>query len=198
MSRLTLRTRSSLISIFLVSVLIVTVMTSYLLPTHAQPVHPGFNHFLSTHYDDDGQYDDNSPDSLTAAAAQELYSDRAYPQNNVTYAQTMGSYQAFLSLSQHRFAFASQGQSWQSIGPRTGNVPGPVTYTGRTTVVSGRVTAIAISNPCTPALCRVWLGAAGGGIWRTDNGLAPKPDWRSSNTGLASNAIGSIAIDPKD
>src|SRR2546430_12380342 len=98
MSRLTLRTRSSLISIFLVSVLIVTVMTSYLLPTHAQPVHPGFNHFLSTQYEGDGQYDDNS--SLTAAE-QELYSDRAYPQTNVTYAQTMGSYQAFLSLSQH-------------------------------------------------------------------------------------------------
>src|SRR5439155_10136790 len=101
MSRLTLRTRSSLISIFLVSVLVVTVMTSYLLPTHARPVHPGFNHFLSTNYNGDGQYDDNSPNPGTGAA--ELYSDRAYPQSNVTYAQTIGAYQAYLSLSKRGF-----------------------------------------------------------------------------------------------
>lgn len=197
MSRLTPRTRSSLISIFLVSVLVVTVMTSYLLPTHARPVHPGFNHFLSTQYDGDGQYDDNSH-----SGAAELYSDRAYPQANVSYTQTIGSYQAYLSLSKHGFATAhsasTSSSSWQFIGHRTGNVPGPVTYTGRATVASGRITAIAVSDPCDTNLCRVWVGAAGGGIWRTDHGLANTPDWRSSNTGLASNAIGSIFIDPND
>ncbi|GAC1614029.1 MAG: exo-alpha-sialidase [Ktedonobacteraceae bacterium] len=203
MSRLTLKNRNTLISIFLVSVLIVTAMTSYLLPTHARPVHPGFNHFLSTQYNGDGQYDDNSPGGLTAAGpAQELYSDRAYPQQNVTYTQTLASYKAFLSLSKHNFATqhssTMQGQSWRFIGPKTPNVPGVVTYTGRTTTVSGRVTAIAVSRSCEVDICRVWVGAAGGGVWRTDNGLAPQPDWHSSNSGLASNAIGSIIIDPTD
>src|SRR5437667_11706114 len=65
MSHLGVRTRYTIISTFLISVLIITVTTSYLLQisqhAHAQPVQPMFNHFLSTHYDDDGQYDDNNP-----------------------------------------------------------------------------------------------------------------------------------------
>ena len=44
----------------------------------------------------------------------------------------------------------------------------------------------------------MWVGAAGGGIWETDNALAPVPNWRASSNGLASNAIGSIALDPND
>ena len=199
MSRLTVRTRYTIISTFLISMLIITVTTSYLLQipqhAHAQPVQPGFNHFLSTHYNDDGQYDDNSG-PLLSGPEQELYDDRAYPQDFVSYNQAIGAYNAFQSVSwQPR---VTQGQSWRLIGPRTGNTPAPVTYSGRATTVSGRVTAIAVSNSCGQNVCRVWVGAAGGGIWTTDNGLAAVPTWRSSSSGLASNAIGSIVLDPND
>ncbi len=188
-------------SAFLICVLIITVITSYLLPksqhAHANPVQAMFNHFLSTHYNDDGQYDDNSPPgSLVSGPAQEQYDNRAYPYSAVGYNQVIGAYNAFMTVSRH--PWATQGQYWQLVGPRTGNVPGPVTYTGRDTTVSGRVTAIAVSNSCTQDLCRIWVGAAGGGIWETDNGLAQKPDWHSSSKGLASNAIGSIVLDPND
>src|SRR5712691_8225120 len=108
MSRLTLRTRYTIISsTFLISVLIITGIISYLLPAprhayaqFARPVQPAFNHFLSTHYNDDGQYDDNSgPGSFISGAAQEQYDDRAYPNSTISYNQTIGAYNAFKFVS---------------------------------------------------------------------------------------------------
>src|SRR5712691_7636208 len=200
MSHLNVRTRYTIISTFLIFVLIITVTTSYLLQipqhAHARPVQTGFNHFLSTHYNNDGQYDDNNPTPLLSGPEQQLYDDRAYPQHFVSYDQTIGAYNAFQSLSRH--PFVTQGQSWQLIGPRTGNTPAPFTYSGRGTTVSGRVTAIAVASSCDQSTCRVWIGAAGGGVWTTNNGLAPVPTWHSSSSGLASNTIGSIILDPND
>jgi hypothetical protein len=42
------------------------------------------------------------------------------------------------------------------------------------------------------------LGAAGGGVWSTQNALASQPSWVSSSDGLTSNAIGSLLVDPTD
>ena len=36
----------------------------------------------------------------------------------------------------------------------------------------GRTTSIAISPTCKPGNCLLWLGVAGGGVWRTKNALA--------------------------
>src|SRR2546430_15800114 len=108
----------------------------------------------------------------------------------------MGAYMLFEAASWQ--PGVTQEQSCRFIAPRTDNPPAPVTYSGRATTVSGRVTAIAVSNSCGQNVCRVWVGAAGGGIWTTDNGLAAVPTWHSSSSGLASNAIGSIALDPND
>jgi hypothetical protein len=44
----------------------------------------------------------------------------------------------------------------------------------------------------------MWVGAAGGGIFRTANALAATVDWTPSSTGLTSNAIGSLQSDPTD
>ncbi len=192
------RLKSRYVFALLIAVLIVTLITGYALPlpwrVHAQPVQSGFNHFLSTHSDDDGQYDDNDPTGSNAFEAQQ-YAALAYPATSVSYDQTMRAYQAYLALSRRKSA---SGHSWNLVGPVVGNVPTQVTYTGATTTASGRVTAIAISSTCDETLCRVWVGAAGGGIWETDNGLAATPTWHSSSSGLASNAIGSIVIDPDD
>lgn len=202
MSRLTPKARYAIISsTLLVCVLIITGIISYGLPTarnaHAQPVQRLFNHFLATHYDADSQYDDNSgPGSLISGPAQEQYYDRAYPRSAISYTQTIGAYHAFQSVL--RQPMVSQGQSWHLVGPTTGTDPGIVTYTGRATVASGRVTAIVVAPNCDQNLCRVWVAAAGGGIWETDNGLAPVPSWHASSSGLASNAIGSLVLDPTD
>src|SRR5215472_16771688 len=202
MSRLTTRTRYTLISTSLTFVLILMVISGYLLQApqrvHAQPVQRMFNHFLSTHYDDDGQFDDNGSASLTASLAQEQYDDRAYPYAAIDYNQAINAYKAFQSVTLHLSPTALRGHAWHLVGPITGNVPKQVTYTGSTTTASGRVTAIAVSDTCNQDTCRVWVGAAGGGVWMTTNGLAPMPQWQPASTGIASNAIGSIAIDPND
>ncbi len=187
------KTYAALFGIFLSLVLITTVV----LRTFAEPVQTYYNHFLSTHYNDDGQYDDNvPPGGLSANLAQEQYSDQAYPNAYVGYNQVMQAYNAYLALS--RQPSAAVGSSWHLLGPMTGNVSPLVTYTGRATTASGRVTALVVSPNCSDALCRVWVGAAGGGVWESDNGLSPVPIWQSSSSGLASNAIGSIALDPND
>ncbi len=193
--------RPYILSLFIFFVLIMTVLTTYLLPAHAFPVQPHFNHFLSTNYEGDGQYDDNNPipgsGTLSANLAQEQSGNLAYPYTSVSYAQTINAYNAYQSLTRkHQWALADH--AWHLIGPITGNVPTQVTYTGSSTTASGRVTAIVVGSPCDQNLCRVWVGAAGGGVWEADNGLAAKPTWHSSSQGLASNAIGSIVIDPND
>ena len=189
-----------IMSLFIISVLIVTVITTYLLPAHALPVQPHFNHFLSTNYEGDGQYDDNNPTpgsgAISANLAQEQSGNLAYPYTSVSYAQTLNAYNSYQSLTRKHKALADH--AWHLIGPVTGNVPTQVTYTGSATTASGRVTAIVVGSPCNQNLCRVWLGAAGGGVWEADNGLATTPTWHSSSQGLASNAIGSIVIDPND
>jgi hypothetical protein len=174
----------------------------------ALPVQSHYNHFLSTHAGQDDAYSDSDPGnpsngvSGANGASQEAYDNAAYPATSVGYAQTINaanSYQSVLNrqaaLNTHALAAS---QSWQQIGPIQDAVAPQVTYTGRATTNSGRVTAIVVANDCTVAFCRVWVGAAGGGIWATTNGLATTPTWYSSSNGLASNAIGSITIDPTD
>ena len=199
MFRFTMKTRATFMSLLLLFVLVLTVISTYLLPAHALPVQLHFNHFLSTNYNGDGQYDDNNPTPgvLSANLTQEQNGNAAYPYTAVSYDQTIGAYNAYSSLSaKHRYGL--DDHAWHLMGPTTGNVPTQVTYTGSASTASGRVTAIAIGSPCDVTLCRIWVGAAGGGVWEADNGLATQPDWHSSSDGLASNAIGSIVIDPND
>src|SRR2546428_7288457 len=91
---------------------------------------------------------------------------------------------------------------WVESGPS--GVPASATVAGESTgssvgtTYSGRTTAIAISPSCTAGTCPVLIGAAGGGVWATSNGLASSVSWHSSNTGIPSNAIGSIAFDPSN
>jgi hypothetical protein len=44
----------------------------------------------------------------------------------------------------------------------------------------------------------MWVGAAGGGVWYTPDALAATPAWQPLDTGITSNAIGSLAVDPND
>ncbi len=192
MSRFSLKTRFAIISGIVLIAVVAQLAIAY-----ARPVQPHFNHFLSSHFDDGG-FDDNlnnGPDAL----AQQQYDDRAYPHTSISYDQSIGAYSAFQAVAAKPMLSPNLAtKSWQLVGPTTGNVPPSSTYTGRSTFASGRVTAIAVADSCNQNLCRVWVGAAGGGIWTATNGLAEKPEWHASSRGLASNAIGSITIDPTD
>ncbi|PYK32278.1 MAG: hypothetical protein DME57_00365 [Verrucomicrobia bacterium] len=57
------------------------------------------------------------------------------------------------------------------------------------------MTALAIDPACNVTTCRLWLGAAGGGVWRTTNALATTPSWSFVSGVLHSGAIGALTYD---
>ena len=80
------------------------------------------------------------------------------------------------------YPMSVRSSRWRALGPdRTEN---------RGFWTSGRVSAIAI-HPRNPDI--IYIGAAHGGVWRTDNAGA---SWRPLTDGECSLAMGSIAIDP--
>lgn len=118
---------------------------------------------------------------------------------------------AFANAAEFSLALSATPGAWAALGPVTPNVPGESgqffdleTQTGPSTQESGRVTALAIDPNCgktsapAGALCRLWVAAAGGGIWRTDNALAAKPSWIAPSDDLPTNAFGSLIVDPND
>jgi len=84
---------------------------------------------------------------------------------------------------------------WSLYGPSTATFPDVLTFSGQTYVTSGRITALAVDPACVPASCTLWVGAAGGGIWRTDNAYATPPAWTFLTSFVQSNAIGTITFD---
>jgi hypothetical protein len=139
--------------------------------------------------------------------AQEAYDNRAFPRKHVSYAQVRANWQAFDKIRlpwRYHTATASRRPAktttpaWQQLGPVHPTVPALATYTRRATTVSGRVTALATGPTCISGNCPLYVAAAGGGIWKTNNALAATPAWADLTDGLASNAIGSIAVDPKN
>jgi hypothetical protein len=66
------------------------------------------------------------------------------------------------------------------------------------------VTALAIDTNCgkasapSGAPCRLWVAAAGGGIWRTNNALAARPSWIAPPADLPTNSFGSLVVDAND
>src|SRR5262249_12112046 len=65
-------------------------------------------------------------------------------------------------------------------------------FTGQQYITSGRISALAIGPTCTSNNCSLWVGAAGGGIWRTNNALSGTPNWTFVSDSFATNAIGTL------
>src|ERR1700733_13167773 len=90
----------------------------------------------------------------------------------------------------------AQGAVWTSLGPITGlyqpSNPGQN--------FSGRVSALAIDPNCTVSgSCRLWVGTAGGGVWRSEDAMnTTNIGWHWIGTGLQTNSIGSLTVDPND
>ena len=93
---------------------------------------------------------------------------------------------------------ASLPAVWRFLGPTSITKPPFQSYPSPAHQ-SGRITALAVDPDCAPGgRCRLWVAAAGGGVWRTDDALAANPVWRHASDGITSNAIAAIALDPND
>ena len=93
---------------------------------------------------------------------------------------------------------APRFNTWSPTGPFLATDPSILTFSGAATTVSGRITALALDtgNVCNASFCRLWVGAAGGGVWRTTNALASNPSWTFlTSLNVMSNAIGSMYYD---
>ena len=162
---------------------------------------------------------DGSVGTPFTAAAEEA-AKRAYPADETPFTAQLNSITAFKrfmasSASNATPAPAPKGHvrkknkkqppeaprfnTWSLIGPSSAFFPGILTFSGANYFTSGRVTAIALdTNPgrgCTASFCRLWIGAAGGGVWRTTNALATVPTWTFlTSLNVFSNAIGAMTF----
>ncbi len=82
-------------------------------------------------------------------------------------------------------------QSWQQLGPAPENSNNASNTDFRSGIVSGRVTAIAVGQHTGV----IYIGTAGGGVWKSANGGA---SWTPLTDNQQSLVIGSLALDPND
>ncbi len=141
----------------------------------------------------------NGGEGSVDGKAQEDYDNRAYPATSIAAAQQQAAANAAKQLGKFP---GGKKNNWQELGPS--GVPADAlvasesTLASSGTIYSGRATAIAISPSCHAGDCKIFIGAAGGGVWAADNALASQLNWHPSSNGISSNSIGSIIFDPTD
>ena len=137
------------------------------------------------------------------SGAEEKFARRAYPASTIPAIAPQMAQRTWRSYGEnkdgsHSGNNANQPFVWDLIGPTHALQPGVLSFSGAQFHMAGRVTALAITPTCTPSRCRLWMAAAGGGVWRTDNPLSPDPYWVFVSNGFDTNAIGTIDQDPSD
>src|SRR5436190_5050896 len=174
--------------------------------TSSSHAKPSVSHFRTLHRDlletslgELSQSGEPESTRIHNGRAQEDYDNRAYPKKWVRAAQQLAAANAANAIAKLP---AANTANWVNLGPN--GVPADAFVAGESTgatagtIYSGRTTAIAVSPNCKQSSCTVFIGAAGGGVWKTTNALATSPSWSSVNSGIASNSIGSIVFDPND
>lgn len=142
------------------------------------------------------------PEGGPNAYALEKLKNRAYPGTDIPLAFAQAARQSMARVHAESMA-GMRGPvatgSWTALGPTTALYPAVLGRTGAAYVASGRISALAMSPVCTSTRCRLYVGAAGGGVWRTDKALSNSPAWTQITDGsFSTNAIGTISIDPTD
>jgi hypothetical protein len=148
-----------------------------------------------------------------SSAAMAEFAQLAYPKKDVPLSSLKAARAAFKAARARAIReFPGRGHAnWQHVGPETALYQFTPFRTARSYVpqeyaAAGRTTDLVIDPNCnrTPAhgrhgaKCRIWITAAGGGVWRTNNALAPNPNWRYLGGSFGINAAGTITLDPND
>ena len=128
-----------------------------------------------------------------SSASQNEFAQLAYPKKDVPLSSIRAARAAFKAARARaiRSIPGASHANWQQVGPDTALYQFTPFRTARSYVpreyaAAGRTTDLAIDPNCnrTPALgrhgskCRMWITPAGGGVWRTENALAPNPNWK--------------------
>jgi hypothetical protein len=139
----------------------------------------------------------NGNEKGPASEAEAEYAELAYPAEEIPFQLTLNAQAAFNQIKSKGIGKGKNvpGQ-WTLAGPSTANYPGVLTFSGADYTTSGRITALAIAPGCSSNSCTLWVGAAGGGIWRTDNALSGSgAKWTFVSGSFATNAIGVLTYD---
>jgi hypothetical protein len=147
--------------------------------------------------------DGESPDGKTSADAERFFS-LAYPADDVALANLEAARAAAARLKGKDFP-SGKGRpgTWVSVGPSHALYPATIFrnsfgYVPARYMAGGRATALAIDPDCAPGHCRLWLYAAGGGVWRTKNALTGQPSWEFLSGSFGIQSGSSIVLDPND
>src|SRR5918999_4352194 len=131
------------------------------------------------------------------AQSQQAYADLAIPHKTVATAQLQGALSAMRRHDDDNDDV--RGRRWEEVGPFTLDVATEATQNnGQPTQWSGRLTAMVADPTCDMRRCRLYVGAAGGGVWRADDALDRNPRWKPLDRGLDTTSIGALLIDPHD
>jgi hypothetical protein len=132
-----------------------------------------------------------------ASYADQVAQLNAYPADSITDEEIAGAQAAFSDINGHGYGRGKHStSSWYSLGPNNSVYPASLNRHGSDYVASGRVKALAIAPTCDKSRCTVWVGTAGGGVWRTDKALSGNPNWVNVSDGyFASGAVGALSYD---
>jgi hypothetical protein len=107
---------------------------------------------------------------------------------------------ARLARLRARRGFQAHGPKWHLYGPtKYAFQPGVTSFSGAANMTASRTVALVADPDCSAHSCRLWAGTSGGGVWRTNNVLAPDPAWKQvSPEELDQNSVGTLILDPTD
>src|SRR5256714_1882769 len=128
------------------------------------------------------------------------WADQNYQLNggdSITAANIVGAQAAFNAIASNNNSSAKNSTtSWFALGPNNAVYPAFLNRHGSQYNTSGRITALAIGSTCTAQNCPLWVGAAGGGVWKNEQALSGNGNWVNVSDGyFASGAIGSLTYD---
>jgi len=94
--------------------------------------------------------------------------------------------------------FLWDGNKWKQYGPRVNATqPGVTSFSGATNNTASRTPMVVADPNCNAHKCRLWAGVSGGGVWMTENALAPDPVWKQmSPNDLDQNSVGDLVLVP--
>jgi hypothetical protein len=127
---------------------------------------------------------------------------RAYPDTTIPMERIDRARVGHANMAGRNF-WSDRPGAWQSFGPSIALYPfTPLrnfeSYVPNAYPAASRTTSLALSHNCTPGRCTLWVGPAGGGVWRTRDPFDDSPHWEYLTESFEINAIGSLELDPND